>query len=299
MIKKIDNTSELFKKLKINPSFLNNNQKKLLKNEGFLIFRSNQFLKKNILKFRREIDKLIDKEGDKGGWEGKKKYYKKGKLFEPGTNRLGNLIEKNILFSKLILMPEILASAKEVIQDDIKVCGLNYREPKFKQGNQKIHMDWKPRKSKKENFAGIVAMVFFDDTSKENGATRLIPGSHKKIGWPNKYININKRNKKEFIPNIKSGDFIVCNLNLWHAGAPNMNGARRRMIMINIKNRKFPQLLNYKKFLSIKSKKKLTNELKYLLAVRDEDLTQTSDSIGVGKYYKKDFHLNKNIGRKH
>ena len=39
-------------------------------------------------------------------------------------------------------------------------------------------------------------MVFFDDTSKENGATRLIPGSHKKLGWPNKYININKKNKK-------------------------------------------------------------------------------------------------------
>ena len=59
MIKKIDNTSKLFKKLRISPSFLNNNQKKLLKNEGFLIFRSNHFLKKNILKFRREIDKLI------------------------------------------------------------------------------------------------------------------------------------------------------------------------------------------------------------------------------------------------
>ena len=105
----------------------------MIKNEGFLIFRANQFLKKNILKFRKEIDKLIDKEGDKGGWEGKKKYYKKGKLFEPGTNRLGNLIEKNLLFSKLILIPEILASAKEVIKDEIKVCGLNYREPKLKQ----------------------------------------------------------------------------------------------------------------------------------------------------------------------
>ena len=46
MIKKIDDTLTLFKKLKIGPSFLNNKQKKLLKNEGFLIFRANQFLKK-------------------------------------------------------------------------------------------------------------------------------------------------------------------------------------------------------------------------------------------------------------
>ena len=70
------------------------------------------------------------------------------------------------------------------------------------------------------------------------------------------------------------------------------------MIMINIKNRKYPQLLNYKKFLSNKSKKKLNGELKYLLAVRDNDFTQAADSIGVGKYYKKDFHLNKNVDRK-
>ena len=45
--------------------------------------------------------------------------------------------------------------------------------------------------------------------------------------------------------------------------------------------------------------KKLNDELKYLLAIRDKDFTQTADSIGVGKYYKKDFHLNKNVNRKH
>lgn len=298
MINKINTTTNLLERLKISPSFLNNNQKKILKNKGFLIFKSNKFIKKNISKFRREIDKLIAHEGDKGGWEGKKKYYKKGKLFEPGTNRLGNLIEKNTFFAKLILIPEILATAKEVIQDEIKVCGLNYREPKFKQGNQKIHMDWKPRKSKKENFAGVVAMVFFDATSKKNGATRLVPGSHKKLGWPSKYTNINKKNKNEFVPKINAGDLIVLNLNLWHAGASNLDGSRRRMIMINIKNRNYPQLLNYKKFLSNKSKKKLNNELKYLLAVRDSDNTQSADSVGVGKYYKKDFYLNKNTGTK-
>ena len=32
---------------------------------------------------------------------------------------------------------------------------------------------------------------------------------------------------------------------------------------------------------------------KYLLAVRKSDLTQKSDSIGVGKYYKNDFYLDK------
>lgn len=289
----INNTSELFKNLKINSSFLSNYQKNFLKNRGYLIIKSNKFLKKNISKFRKEIDKLIKHEGDKGGWEGKKKYYKKGKLFEPGTNRLGNLIEKNLLFSKLLLIPEILASAKEVIKDEIKVCGLNYREPILNQGDQKIHMDWKPRKSKKEKFAGIVAMIFLDDSTKKNGATRLIPGSHKKLGWPRKYINIFKKNKNEIVPKIKAGDFIILNLNLWHAGSANLSGKRRRMIMLNIKNRNYPQLLNYKKFLTNKTKNKLNKELKYLLAIRSKDVSQKEDSVGVGKYYKNDFYLKK------
>ena len=63
--------------------------------------------------------------------------------------------------------------------------------------------------------------------------------------------------------------------------------------MLNIKRRNLPQLLNYKKYLSDKTKKKLNEIQKYLLAVRNCDKTQKENSIGVGKYYKKDFHLKK------
>ena len=62
------------------------------------------------------------------------------------------------------------------------------------------------------------------------------------------------------------------------------------MIMLNIKNRNLPQLLNYKKYLSSKTKK-LNSVEKYLLAVRKKDKTQKSKSIGVGLYYKKDYNI--------
>ena len=32
---------------------------------------------------------------------------------------------------------------------------------------------------------------------------------------------------------------------------------------------------------------------KYLLAIRNSDKTQKEDSVGVGKYYKKDFYSKK------
>lgn len=264
-------------------------QKSFLDKNGYLILRNIKVIKKNLKQLQREANKLIDLEGDKGGWEGKEKYYKKGKHFEKGTDRLGNLIEKHKIFRKLITIPEILEAAKEVTKSEIKICGLNLRNPKKGFGYQKIHTDWKPRKRKKESFAGIVCMIYLDNSKKRNGATRIIPKTHKIIGWPDNHINIDKKHKKEIRPEIKAGGVIIANLNLWHAGANNKSGEPRKMIMVNIKNRKFPQLLNYKIFLSNKCKKSLTDFEKYILAVRKVDIRQKSDSIGVGKYYKKEF----------
>ena len=58
------------------------------------------------------------------------------------------------------------------------------------------------------------------------------------------------------------------NLNTWHAGAENTNGKPRKTIFIQIKKRDEGQLLNYKKFLSKKTKMKLNEAQKYLLAIR-------------------------------
>lgn len=285
----IKNTKELFKKLNITKKTLTNRQKFLLKHKGFLILNRSKVMKSNLKAFQEITSKLIKKESFKGGWEGKEKFYKKGKYFEKGTDRLGNLIEKDLIFKKLITIPEILAAAHEVIKGDIKICGLNLRSPLRGKGNQHVHIDWKPRKNLKEKFAGIVCMIYLDKSTKKNGATRIVPSSHKKIGWPSQHINVNKIHKNEIRPELKPGSIIIANLNLWHAGAENLNGKSRKMIMLNIKRRSFPQLLNYKKYLSFKTKKGLNSVEKYLLAVRKQDKTQKSSSVGVGKYYIKDF----------
>ena len=64
--------------------------------------------------------------------------------------------------------------------------------------------------------------------------------------------------------------------------------------MINIKSRKLPQLINYKKYLDNKVKNNLNENQKYLLAIRGNDPTQKADSIGVGKYYKDNFNIKVN-----
>ena len=63
-------------------------------------------------------------------------------------------------------MPEILTCAKEVINDDLKVCGLNYREPILGQGEQKSY-GLETKKEYKENYAGIVSMIYLDKSTKK------------------------------------------------------------------------------------------------------------------------------------
>ena len=49
---------------------------------------------KNLEKLKKKSADLIKQEKDKGGWEGKEEYFKKGKKFESGADRLGGLVSK-------------------------------------------------------------------------------------------------------------------------------------------------------------------------------------------------------------
>jgi hypothetical protein len=276
----IKNTNDLYESMNINNSTLSHEEKTTLKENGFVIFPPNEFMNKNLNELNKISEDLITAEGDKGGWEGKEKYYKEGKKFEQGAERLGNLIEKHELFRELILQKEILASAREVIKDDIKIVAVHLRNPLKDCGYQRLHIDGYPRYAENEPYSGIICMIYLDDSKISNGALRVVPKSHKKLGWPNEHVDIYKLHKDELNIEVKAGSILVGNLNLWHGGGNNSSGNRRKMIMINIKNRKEPQLLNYKKFLKKKTITKLNAYQKYLLAVRDIDPYQENDSAG-------------------
>lgn len=292
----IKNRFDLFKKLKINQINFDVKHFYNLDHFGYTIIRDNNFFKKNYKKISKICNKLIQKEGSLGGWEGKEKHYKPGKFFEIGSNRLGNLINKNKIFKNLIKIPEILLCAEYIIKEDFKVAGLNLREPKKGFGHQNIHIDGFPRRKKKDKYAGIVCFFYLDDSNINNGAMRVIPKSHKIFGYPDEYIDIRKFNKHEKRIIVKAGTIVVVNLNLWHGGAINKSGKRRKVIMLNIKSRKEDQLINYKKYLSKKVKNEMNDEEKYLLSLRNNDPVQKMDSGGsANDLYRTFLSLRKNF----
>ena len=285
----IKNTKHLFKTLNISKKTLTKKQKKSLNQKGFIIFPPNEFIKNNLKILNKITNKLIKTEGRKGGWEGKEKYYKKGKQLEVGADRLGNLVDKHKIFRDILLRPEILAAAFEVIKTDIKISGFNFRNPRKGYGKQGLHIDWIPRKKRSEPFSGVVCFTYLNNSNFKNGAVRIVPGSHKIIGWPDEHINTSANHKKEIRLTARAGTTVVMNLNVWHGGATNINGKPRKTIFLQIKRRDQPQLINYKKYLSKKTKNNLNELQKYLLAVRNCDKTQKEDSVGPGILYRKKF----------
>ena len=64
--------------------------------------------------------------------------------------------------------------------------------------------------------------------------------------------------------------------------------------MINVKSRNYDQLLNYKKFLTNDVKESMCESQKYILAIRDQDLTQEMDSGGSANQARRDHFQKKN-----
>lgn len=219
------------------------------------------------------IERLIAAEGTMGGHDGKQRA-NTAEDYEPGAQRLSNLPNKDSLFRRLLADPYILDASFQIIGGEMKFSSATMREPKPGQGEQKIHVDWTPRDTETTPFAGCIAYLYLDDSTPENGALRVIPGSHRRLGPPEAQMDVRRRSSDEIQVPARRGDLIVMNIQTWHAGAANVNGDRRRVIAVNYRRRRLRQQLNQRKFLSQEVRAALSPLEAYLLAVRPDDPSQ-------------------------
>ena len=145
---------------------------------GYCIIPKSEFVNENLDELQKIIDELLEKESWRGGWEGKEEFMKYEKKFQPGAYRLGNLLNKHELFRDVIINEDILNICFQILGDDVKIGGLDMREPRKGTGQQDLHIDWIPKKNL-EITENIIAMIFLDDSNEENGHLRVVPKTHK------------------------------------------------------------------------------------------------------------------------
>lgn len=139
-----------------------------------------------------------------------------------------NLHNKDLSWFKLFEHPEVIKVLDSVLYDGSYKNGEPYylnnisaRCPLLGNPGQQLHLD--------SRLAGVnyclVANVLWmlDDFTPENGATRIVPGSHKFIT----FTEDGKVYDEEILVTGKKGTAIIFNANIWHGGGGNFDGSSR------------------------------------------------------------------------
>ena len=207
----------------------------------------------------RRFDELVETEGDQAGLEAHQ---------EAGTDRLANLVDKDPLFDLCWNNPRQLSAIAHVLQwQPEKVFSLNGRSARPGQGHQNLHVDWSSAVAP-DAFQITNSIWMLDDFTAENGATRVVPGSHRWGRLPrDEMADPGEPHPDEVLVLGTAGTCVVFNSHLWHGGTLNRTSAPRRAIHAAFVRRDQQQQTVFGNYLHEATYRRLTPEQRYLLAV--------------------------------
>lgn len=123
-------------------------------------------------------------------------------------------------------LPEMLAVVEELIGERFFLSQVEGREPLAGGGQQTLHRDLSAQRPGDT----VIALAYFDDYGPGNGATRIVPGSHRPAPGEPPFDFADESRSVQLSGS--AGDILVFDADLVHAGSLNPTGARRRTILI-------------------------------------------------------------------
>lgn len=169
---------------------------------------------------------------------------------EAGTSRLANLVDKGACFRACLADPQVLACVDHVLAGDWRLSALNYRAALPGTGGQALHVDW--NEAVREGDWQVCNSVWLlDDFTLCNGATRVVPGSHRWGRMPGEALpDPAARHPDEMVVTAPAGSVIVFNSHLWHGGTQNHSPLPRRALFTYFTRRRQPQQTDQRRSLS-------------------------------------------------
>lgn len=267
-------TKEALRRLEVNDADLSGDQRKALDVDGFFIVED-VFSADACAEMAAEFDRLTTLEGDRGGHE---------VHVEPGAPRVSNIFNKTAAYDGCLACKPMLA-ASHYLLGEFKLHGANLREPSPGEGHQQLHADVPKRFA--DDWWVCNGLLLFDDMTKDNGPTRVIPGSHH---WPSMNVaavnqadwtpptltpeeqalipdDLDAPHPKEVVVEAPAGAVVIINSALWHSGTRNTGGARRRVLHLTYTRRDLPQQLYQRDYLTKELYERLGPEQRFLFDV--------------------------------
>ena len=209
-----------------NSSLVTHNQQGSFERDGYVVVPD--FIEVAWLEQLKEaFDRRVRAEGEKAGSEFK---------LEEGAARLANCVNKGEVFRRAVFSPWVLSVANYVIGRPFKLHGYNAREALPGQGHQDLHSDH----AQAGNLVNAIWLI--DDFEPNNGATRVVPGSHRKGHIVKEELADPKSpHPDEVVVHARAGSVLVIDGHLWHGGTRNLSGHRRRVLHVSYVARELPQ----------------------------------------------------------
>ncbi|GLZ38268.1 phytanoyl-CoA dioxygenase family protein [Actinokineospora sp. NBRC 105648] len=145
-----------------------------------------------------------------------------------GTLHLKGLLEAGKVFDPLWLRPNLLAAVRHLLGPEFRISEMHYRAGKPDHGGQALHMDTVDRAGpgRWQVCNAIVALV---DFTTDNGATRVVPGSHLDYGF------VPPRGQEDHPDQVlllgSAGTAWLFNSHLWHSGTANRSTTTRHAVL--------------------------------------------------------------------
>jgi ectoine hydroxylase-related dioxygenase (phytanoyl-CoA dioxygenase family) len=130
--------------------------------------------------------------------------------------------------------PVLTAAADHLLKQPYCLGGLHGRNPLTGFGQQGLHCDC--LRDQASECVLITALWMLDDFTPENGATRVVPGSHRIKRPPAKNFSqplANHRDEKIIVA--RAGSVLMFNGYLWHSGRRNNSNGPRRAVQMGIR----------------------------------------------------------------
>jgi ectoine hydroxylase-related dioxygenase (phytanoyl-CoA dioxygenase family) len=248
---------EALEALGVKESLLKPDEKHSLNQNGFVLLH-NIMDRAWLEEVRKVYEELMAKEGAEAGKEVHQ---------EEGTRRLADLVNKSPVFDRLWTHPKILACVQQVLKRPFKLSSLNARDAEPGQGHQALHADWGSHKAG-EPFQVVNSVWMIDDFTLENGATRIIPGSHLKEGSAEDHLkDVEAPHPDEVLACAPAGSVLVFNAHAWHGGTKNTTKSMRRACHGYFTAREQEQQLDQRKYVRPETMARLSEAAKFLLDV--------------------------------
>lgn len=143
-----------------------------------------------------------------------------------GVGWCHSLLDLDAQVQAVCRLPLLLSVAGELIGERFFLAQVEGREPLTGGGHQGLHRDL----SAERPGDTVNALAFLDDYGPGNGATRLVPGSHRPM--PDAPPSELADESASMQLSGTAGDILVFDADLLHAGSLNLSGARRRSLLI-------------------------------------------------------------------